>query len=244
MEAETLAQRIARVRERIAAAARRAGRDPDSVRLIAVSKTHPASLIRQAIAAGISDLGENRIQEATPKIEALRDTAARWHLIGHVQRNKARAAAQHFAMLHTLDSLRLAETLERQAATHAPAPLPVLLQVNVSGEASKEGFALPGGADNTAQWPDFAAAVERILALPHLRVSGLMTVAPLLPDPAAARPVFRCLRQLQATLAHQFPSADWQRLSMGMTDDFEIAIEEGATDVRIGRALFGARPPA
>jgi hypothetical protein len=244
METETIAQRIATVRERIAAAARRAGRDPDSVRLIAVSKTHPAPLIRQAIAAGVRDLGENRIQEAIPKIEALRDEPARWHLIGHLQRNKARPAAQHFATLHTLDSLRLAEALERQAATHAPAPLPVLLQVNVSGEASKEGFDLPGGTDNSAQWPDFAATVERILALPHLRVSGLMTVAPLLPDPEQARPVFRCLRQLQATLARQFPAATWQNLSMGMTDDFEIAIEEGATDVRIGRAIFGARPAA
>jgi hypothetical protein len=241
---ETIAQRVAAVRERIAAAARRASRDPNSVRLIAVSKTHPVSLIREAIAAGITDLGENRIQEATPKIDVLRDEPVCWHLIGHLQRNKARAAAQSFGMLHTLDSLRLAETLEHQAATHAPAPLPVLLQVNVSGEASKEGFDLPDGADTTAQWADFAAAVERILALPHLRVSGLMTVAPLLPDPEQARPVFRSLRRLQVTLVHQFPTAQWQHLSMGMTDDFEIAIEEGATDIRIGRAIFGARPPA
>jgi hypothetical protein len=241
---EAIAQRIATVRERIAAAARRAGRDPDSVQLIAVSKTHPADLIRQAIAAGITDLGENRMQEAIPKIAALRDAGPRWRLIGHLQRNKARPAVEHFDMLHTLDSLRLAEALERHAAQHAAAPFPVLLQVNISGEASKEGFDLPGGATNPERWPDFVATVERIAALPHLRIGGLMTVAPLLPDPEQARPVFRRLRQLQEALARQFPTADWQHLSMGMTDDFEVAIEEGATSIRVGRAIFGARPPA
>jgi hypothetical protein len=243
----SIAQRISAIQERIAAAARRAGRNPDEVRLVAVTKTHPPELIAQAVAAGVHDLGENRIQEAEGKVNALATLEPRptWHLIGHLQRNKAKTAVGLFDIVHSLDSLRLAETLNRHAAARAIAedqrPLPVLLQVNVSGEASKEGFDLPGGPEHTAQWPQFQAEVEQILALSHLQIRGLMTIAPFADDPEVARPVFRTLRTLRATLAQQFPQADWAHLSMGMTDDFEVAIEEGATIVRIGRAIFGAR---
>jgi hypothetical protein len=215
--------------------------------MIAVTKTHAAEVVAQAVAAGLYDLGENRVQEAEPKIAALsaQHPAPRWHLIGHLQRNKARRAVQLFDMVHSLDSLRLAQALDRhmrEQATPTRQRLPVLLQVNVSGEASKEGFALPGGVANRDQVPPLLAAIEQILALPHLHVQGLMTVAPLLDDPRAARPIFQALRSLRDMLAQQFPQADWHHLSMGMTDDFEVAIEEGATLVRIGRALFGERP--
>lgn len=242
----SIAQHIAVIQERIAAAARRAGRNPDEVRLVAVTKTHPPELIAQAVAAGVYDLGENRIQEAEGKVSALATLEPRptWHLIGHLQRNKAKTAVGLFDMVHSLDSLRLAETLNRHAAraeAEDQRPLPVLLQVNVSGEAGKEGFDLPGGPEHAAQWPQFQAEVEQILALPQLQVRGLMTIAPFADDPEVARPVFRMLHTLRATLAQQFPQADWSQLSMGMTDDFEVAIEEGATIVRIGRAIFGAR---
>jgi PLP dependent protein len=238
------AERLAAVQQRIAAAARRAGRDPQEITLVAVTKTHPPEMIAAAIEAGALQLGENRIQEAEAKIAALsaRRPQLTWHLIGHLQRNKARRAAALFDMVHSVDSLRLAESLSRAAAEeHNGKVLPILLQVNVSGEAGKEGFDLPGGAENRAQLPPFLSTVEQILALPALRVSGLMTIAPFVDDPQTVRPVFRDLRRLREALAQHFPAANWQHLSMGMTDDFEVAIEEGATIVRIGRAIFGER---
>jgi pyridoxal phosphate enzyme (YggS family) len=240
---DTIEQRIARVRERITEAARHAGRSPDEVTLVAVTKTHPPEAVAAALAAGIADMGENRVQEASEKIVALaaQREAIRWHLIGHLQRNKARLAAELFDMVHSLDSLRLAEALAR----HTPAgrALDVLLQVNVSGEASKEGFDLPGGVENSAALPAFLADVGRIVALPGLRVRGLMTVAPWGSDREAARPTFRALRLLRDELARRFPQGDWSQLSMGMTDDFAVAIAEGATIVRVGRAIFGEREP-
>lgn len=242
---KTIAQRIEAVHERMATAARRAGRDPAAITLVAVTKTHPPEIIAQAIAAGVRHLGENRVQEAQAKITALAAERQRvtWHLIGHLQRNKAKTAAGLFDTIHSLDSLRLAETLNRQLEAQNRR-LPVLLQVNVSGEASKEGFDLPGGPENQAHLPIFLAEVKQILALAHLQVQGLMTIAPLVSDPEEARPVFATLRQLRDLLARRFPSADWHHLSMGMTDDFEVAIEEGATLVRVGRAIFGERPAA
>jgi hypothetical protein len=236
------------VSERIEAAARRAGRDPAEVTLMAVTKTHSVETIAQAVEAGITHLGENRVQEASQKIPAILDSYphVRWHLIGHLQRNKAGSASQLFDMLHALDSVRLAETLQRQVAKEAGAggkeQFSVLLQVNVSGEASKEGFDLSGGLENREQLPQFLADVERVLSLPNLRVQGLMTIAPFSADPETARPVFQRLRLLRDALAQQFPQADWRHLSMGMTGDFEVAIEEGSTFVRVGRAIFGERP--
>ena len=237
-----IGERLAVVQERIVTAARQAGRDPGEVRLIAVTKTHPPEVVRSALVSGCHDFGENRVQEAEGKISALADIRAdvQWHLIGHLQSNKAKRAATLFDLVHSLDSLSLAQTLDRHAAT-AGRRLPVLLQVNMSGEASKEGFALADWQDDRAVLDHFVADVEQIVALPHLDVQGLMTVAPWSADPGVVQPVFRATRLLRDELAGQFPSIDWRHLSMGMTDDFELAIAEGATLVRIGRAIFGER---
>ena len=196
-----IAANIAAVRERIAAAAARAERPAAAITLIAVTKTHPAAVVAAALDAGIADCGENRVQEADEKRAQLPDAVARWHLIGHLQRNKARRAVALFDMVHSLDSVRLAEALDRIVAEdRRPAPLPVLLQVNVSGEATKEGFQLAGGLQSPAL-PEFYAAVEQIFALPGLDLQGLMTVAPYAEDPEAARPTFRLLRALRDDLA-------------------------------------------
>jgi pyridoxal phosphate enzyme (YggS family) len=247
---DTIALRIDSVRERIASAAKRAGRSPDAIRLVGVSKTHPPELVAQAFAAGLRDFGENRVQEAEPKIAALAAdrNAIRWHLIGHLQSNKAKRAAALFDLIHSLDSVRLAEALARGVGSSLSNPQPpipnpraVLLQVNVSGEASKDGFDLAGWEERPDLLDGFCAEVERLLARPQLRVGGLMTIAPWGDDAAAARPTFRSAQRLRDALAQRFPAADWSALSMGMTDDFEVAIEEGATIVRVGRAIFGAR---
>ncbi len=242
----SIAERIEAIHTRIANAAQRAGRDPAAVTLVAVTKTQPPERIAEAIAAGVRHLGENRVQEASSKIPALAGTTEHltWHLIGHLQRNKAKPAAQLFDVVHSLDSLRLAEALDRAVALEAaaqPRRLPVLLQVNVSGEASKEGFNLAGGLANQEQFALLLQDIAHIVALPHLQIEGLMTIAPIADYPEATRPVFRALRLLRDELACRFPSAEWQQLSMGMTDDFEVAIEEGATLVRVGRAIFGER---
>jgi pyridoxal phosphate enzyme (YggS family) len=257
---ESIAAHLTAIQERISAAARRAGRSAAEITLVGVTKTHPPETVAAALAAGLAHFGENRVQEAEEKIAALAAERVRisWHLIGHLQRNKAKKAAALFDVVHSVDSLRLAETLSRvqgsgsrvQAAsvepspesrTLNPEPLSVLLQVNVSGEASKEGFALAGWEERPALLDAFLAEVEALLALPHLRVHGLMTIAPWSTDPEPARPTFRAARRLRDTLAQRFPQADWSALSMGMTDDFEVAIEEGATIVRVGRAIFGER---
>jgi len=266
---ETISARIDQVQERVAAAARRAGRAPAEVLLVGVTKTHPAEMITAALAAGLHDFGENRVQEAEPKIAALDRERANitWHLIGHLQSNKAKRAAGLFDLIHSVDSLHLAQVLSRTmgetrddqirdkrqetrdeiASVQSPVSrllsptLPVLLQVNVSGEASKEGFDLAGWEQCPTQLDAFLGQVEQILALPGLAVHGLMTIAPWGDDPEAARPTFRSVRRLRDALAQRFPAADWTALSMGMTDDFEVAIEEGATIVRVGRAIFGER---
>jgi hypothetical protein len=228
MRDASLAANLQAVRARIAAAAQRAGRAPDEVTLVAVSKTVPAERVAAAYALGLRDFGENRVEEGLPKQAALPGDV-RWHMIGHVQSRKAREAARQFALVHSVDSLKLAQRLAREAQA-AGRVLPVLLEVNVSGEAAKYGFR-PGAT--------FEAEVAALLALPGLRVRGLMTMAPIVADPDEARPVFAALRALRAVLAARFPQADWRELSMGMTDDFEVAVEEGATLVRVGRAIFG-----
>ncbi|NNJ12426.1 YggS family pyridoxal phosphate-dependent enzyme [Chloroflexales bacterium ZM16-3] len=240
---QQIATRIAAIREQIAASARSAGRRPEEITLVAVSKTHSPDIVRAAVAAGADQLGENRVQEATPKIAALAGVSPRprWHLIGHLQRNKARAAAELFDMIQSVDSLRLAETLDRHAA-ELGRRLPVLLQVNVSGEASKEGFALAGGITNQPAYAALLAELEQVTAMTSIEVRGLMTIAPLAESPAQARPTFRLLRELRDDLARRIPQARWDDLSMGMSDDFEAAIAEGATIVRVGRAIFGDRP--
>jgi pyridoxal phosphate enzyme (YggS family) len=191
------------------------------VTLIAVSKGVPAAVVAEAFEAGQRDFGENRVQEAAAKIEALsaRGITPRWHLIGHLQTNKAKIAANLFAIIHSVESLRLAQELSRRAQR-----VGILLEVNAAQEASKFGFTPK----------EVAPALSSIASLPHLDVQGLMTVAPQANDPEAVRPVFRELRQLRDALR-------LRELSMGMTDDFEVAIEEGATMVRVGRAIFGER---
>jgi pyridoxal phosphate enzyme (YggS family) len=251
---ETIATRLAAIQERIVAAARRAGRSAAEITLVGVTKTQPSALVAEALAAGLTQFGENRVQEGEEKIAALAAERAQitWHLIGHLQRNKAKKAAALFDIVHSVDSLHLAETLARgwglvpelpTPIPHPPSPnpLPVLLQVNVSGEDSKEGFALADWEQQPAVLEAFMAEVEALLALPQLRVRGLMTIAPWGADPEQARPTFRAARRLRDELARRFPQADWSALSMGMTDDFEVAIEEGATIVRVGRAIFGER---
>ncbi len=235
---------LAKVRERMAAAARRAGRSLDAVTLVAVTKTHPVYVVQEAYEAGLREFGENRVGEAEAKIPAFLEQATpanppRWHMIGHLQRRKVRLALELFDIIHSVDSLRLAERIER-IATEGEKIVPVLLEVNVSGEASKYGFDM-SSARSDKDRAVFFEQVEQILALPHLQVQGLMTMAPIVSDPEQARPVFANLRTLRETLSQRFPETDWRELSMGMTDDFEVAIEEGATMVRIGRAIFGAR---
>lgn len=227
-----LAARVRQVRARVAAAAQRAGRTPDDVLIVAVTKTVDVELIRGVYELGLKTFGENRVQEARAKMGKLRLPLVRWELIGHLQTNKVARAVELFDRIQSVDSVHLAEALEERAA-QLDRELPILLEVNVAGEASKYGLA-PA---------EVVAAARAIAVLPHLRVGGLMTVAPLVSDPDQARPVFRQLSELRDRLRVEVPAGDWQHLSMGMTDDFEVAIEEGATLVRIGRALFGARPP-
>ncbi len=245
-QAQQIAQNIAVVQERIVSAARRAGRSPDEVTLIAVTKTHSSAIVRMALDAGVEHCGENRVQEAESKIADLHNIPVRWHLIGHLQRNKARRAVTLFGMIHSLDSVKLAEALNRYLEEDALTEsqrrrLPVLLQVNVSGETTKEGFDLVGGVEHRAALAAFVQSVHQIAALPYLDVQGLMTIAPYVRDSEMVRPVFRALRVLRDEVARQVPDVSWQHLSMGMTGDFEVAIEEGATLVRVGRAIFGER---
>lgn len=236
----TVAERVAAVRAEIARACERAGRSVDEVTLVAVSKTHAPPLIVEAVRAGVRDLGENRPEEAAPKMQAvaaLTPEPVCWHMIGHVQSRKSKAVAAHFDWLHSLDREKLALRLERDAAA-AGRTLPVLLECNVSGEQSKFGWP----AWQEERWDGLLEPLERVLALPHLQVRGLMTMAPFFSDPQQARPYFNRLRRLRDFLAAHFPQADWSELSMGMSGDFEAAVQEGATIVRIGTAIMGPRP--
>jgi PLP dependent protein len=233
----TIADNLATIQDRIARAALRAGRNSSEITLVGVSKTHGPDRVAEAARAGLRDFGENRVEEAAPKIQAAPDLDLRWHMIGHIQSRKALDVVQAgFALVHSVDTVKLAERLSRLAA-QAGRVQPILLECNVSGEASKEGFAAHAQAEWAARLPEFAA----VLALPGVRVQGLMMMAPLGSDPEAARPFFCRLRELRDYLRINLPAGDWRDLSMGMTDDFEPAIAEGATIVRIGRAIFGER---
>src|ERR671939_480439 len=224
-----LARNLAAVRARIVAALGRAGREADEVAVVAVSKTVPLERLRGAPAAGITDLGENRVQEAAAKIEALGHTVT-WHLVGHLQSNKAKAAVKLFDLIHSVDDVELATALDHHAGALGKRQR-VLFQVNVSGEASKSGF-------TPAQ---LRSVVEHLAALSHLQPEGLMTIAPQGAGEEELHGIFRALRLLRDQLAPAFPGSLWWHLSMGMTDDYEIAVEEGATLVRVGRAIFGER---
>lgn len=238
MNREPLAENLARVRARIAAAAQRAGRDPSAVTLVAVSKTHPVEAIQAAYSLGVRDFGENRVEEALPKMAAVQAWLAQqpgaqpitWHLIGHLQSRKAAAAVGPFGLIHSVDRMKIARKLSQQSQARGLEQA-ILLEVNVAGEASKYGFRIE----------EIGPALTEIAALPHLHVAGLMTMAPLAANPDEVRPVFQRLRSLRTALAQRAPQFERSQLSMGMTDDFETAIEEGATLVRIGRAIFGER---
>ncbi len=233
----SLADNFARVQDRLGAAAQRVGRSSADIKLIAVSKTHPVEAVQLALASGLNEFGENRIEEAAPKMQALANHNLRWHMIGHIQSRKAReVVAAGFTLVHSVDSLKLAERLSRFAGELGREQA-ILLECNVSGEAQKSGF--PASA--RAEWAALVPEVEQIARLPHLRLSGLMTMAPIVPNPEAVRPFFARLRELRDDLRAQIPVGDWRELSMGMTDDFEAGIAEGATLIRVGRAIFGER---
>ena len=231
---EVLAINIATVLAQIAKAAQRVGRRPEEIIPIAVSKTKPLELVKLVYELGITHFGENHVQEALPKIAAWHPPDVHWHMVGHLQTNKVSKVIGHFDYIHSIDSWHLAETLNCYAASSHPTDSqrqPVLLQVNISGETSKGGIK-----------SDMLISLARqITTLGHLQIQGLMTIAPLVNDPEKARPVFRALRELRDRLQNEVPECSWQHLSMGMTDDYQVAIEEGATIVRIGRAIFGER---
>jgi pyridoxal phosphate enzyme (YggS family) len=224
--------RLAQVRARIEAAASRSNRAVDEIKLIAVSKTHPAAVVRQAIEAGVTDLGENRVQEADSKIDEVGRDTARWHLIGHLQSNKARRAVQLFDVIHSVDSIQLAQRLDRACAAVERAALPVLIQVDLGQEATKSGV-------EEQQLP---ALIDSVREYEHIRLAGLMTLPPFFEDAELTRPFFVKLRELRDEYKRRGAFGDAPgELSMGMTHDFEVAIEAGATMVRIGTAIFGER---
>lgn len=224
-------ENIARVQERMAAACRRVGRRPESVRLIAVTKTVSAERIREAYQAGLRDFGENRVQEAKEKRPALSDLPITWHMIGHLQTNKAKPACELFHWMHSIDSGRLAEKLQHEAQERRM-ELPVLVEVNLGEEATKSGV----------REAEVQPLLEQMSALDNLRVRGLMVIPPFFENPDEVRPYFRRLRKLAEDLAAlRLRNVSLGELSMGMSHDFEVAIEEGATMVRVGTALFGRR---
>lgn len=238
----TIAANIQRVQEQIAAACARAGRNPDEVTLLAVSKTHPPDVILEAIESGLQHFGENRVEEAEGKIpEVNRRTPVpvTWHMVGHIQSRKAKQIPPLFQMVHSVDRLKLAARLS-QLMAEREGVLDVLLEVNVSGETSKSGLPAVGWSSDAGVRSALWQAIEPILALPHLRVRGLMTMAPIVSDMEQTRPIFAELAALRSALFGSF-GVELPDLSMGMTDDFPVAIEEGATIVRIGRAIFGPR---
>jgi pyridoxal phosphate enzyme (YggS family) len=241
LEPDVLANNLRSVHERMAAAAKRSGRDPAEVTLVAVSKTQPSETIRAAYELGLQHFGENRVEEAEAKAGippvCILPADITWHMIGHIQSRKAQRVVSLFDFVHSVDSTKLAQRLDRMCAGRTE-PMPVLLEINVSGEASKYGFEASRWGMDDAQREALWAAVADILTLPCLQVQGLMTMAPIVSDPEEARPVFVRLRKLRDALAADFVQSDWHHLSMGMTDDFEVAIEEGATLVRVGRASF------
>jgi pyridoxal phosphate enzyme (YggS family) len=231
---EPLAVRLAGIRTRIAAAVQRSGRQPDEVRLIAISKTHPSAVVKEAIELGATDFGENRVQEAEGKIAEIGRQKVCWHLVGHLQANKARRAVSLFDVIHSLDTIDLAERLDRLCVEERRDTLPVLIQVDLGHEETKSGI-------DESELTDL---VENLGPLTHVKLIGLMTLPPFFDDPEQSRPFFRRLRELRDELNERGAfGAGAGELSMGMTHDFEVAIEEGATMVRIGTAIFGARVP-
>ena len=231
-ETTSLLERIERVRARISEAARRSSRSPDEIQLVAVSKTHPIQAIQDALSEGVTDFGENRVQEAETKIPVIGREIAKWHLIGHLQSNKARRAVELFDVIHSLDSASLVHRLDRMCEEINRPTLPVLIQVDLGHEATKTGI-------DEGELPEVITAIN---GCHRLQLDGLMTLPPFLDEIERVRPYFRRLRELRDELRTSGAFGDRRgELSMGMTHDFEIAIEEGATIVRVGTAIFGAR---
>ena len=227
-----LSERLFEVRRRIDTCARQSGRDPAEITLVAVSKTHPPPLLQRAIEAGVRDLGENRVQEAEGKIKEVGRRHARWHLIGHLQANKARRAVTLFDVIHSVDSVSLARRLDRMCREEGRDELPVMIQVDLAGEETKSGVT----EDDLTELVDVIKGSER------LRLIGLMVLPPFFEDTERVRPYFRRLRELRDELASRMDFGDGRgELSMGMSHDYEVAIQEGATMVRIGTAVFGER---
>lgn len=229
---QTLRERFKDVRAKVSTAAERANRASEAITLIAISKTHPSAVLSEGLRAGITDFGENRVQEAEGKIAELGRDAAHWHLVGHLQSNKAARAVQLFDLVHSLDSAELAMRLDRLCEAEAREELPVLIQIDLGGEATKTGI-------DPRHLPEL---LEALKTCPRLRLSGLMTLPPYFENPDCARPYFKTLRELRNKLQSQGHFGELSgELSMGMSHDFEIAIEEGATMVRVGTAIFGER---
>ena len=225
-----IAENIELVRERIKAACLRSRRDPKEVTLIAVSKTKPASMIEEASLTGIRDFGENKVQEIMDKYPQL-PSDIRWHMIGHLQRNKVKYIVDKVALIHSVDSLRLAETIENEAAKHN-VTVPILIEVNVAQEESKFGL----------KTEEVLSLVESVAALPHINIKGLMTIAPYVEDPEENRGIFRQLKKLSVDIAAKnINNVNMSVLSMGMTGDYQVAVQEGATMVRVGTGIFGER---
>jgi pyridoxal phosphate enzyme (YggS family) len=234
----SITQRLDQVKMRMAKAAISCGRSLDEISLVVVSKFQPVDVIEAAISAGIKRFGENYPEETLAKIQQLNlQTEVEWHMIGHLQSRKARIVVDKFSMLHSLDSFSLAEKLDRLLAESGK-KMPALLEFNVGGEESKYGWP----AWNETRWPELVPELSKILVMEHLQISGLMTMPPLIEDVEKTRPFFQKLRRLQEYLSVSFPGAHFTQLSMGTSADFEIAIEEGATMIRIGTAILGARP--
>jgi len=226
-----IADNIQKIRRQIAHACEKVGRNPNEIQLVAVTKTVTVPAILKALDAGIEIIGENRVQEASEKYEEIGDRV-RWHMIGHLQRNKVKRVLEFAEMIQSVDSLRLAKEVQKQAQK-LDRNVDVLIEVNTSGEETKYGFV----PEKTV------AAIERISEFPNLNIEGLMTIGAFLPDPEDVRPCFRRLRELRDEVRGKgIAGVNMDILSMGMTDDFEVAVEEGATMVRIGRSIFGERP--
>ncbi len=236
--AASISDRLEQLRERIAAAADRAGRPADGVEIVAVTKGHPAEALSAVAAAGLRCVGENRVGEAEAKQERLGRLGLCWHMIGHLQRNKVERAVAMFDELESLDSERLAEKLQRELVAAGRDGFPVLVQVNTSGEASKGGFE----ASDPSEAARMIEAVQRVCELPALHVRGLMTMAPLTGDASVVRATFRRARELFERCGRDVDGFEPTVLSMGMSNDFEIAVEEGSTRLRLGTALVGERP--
>jgi hypothetical protein len=223
--------------DRIDQAARSVSREPSNIRLVVVTKGQPIEKVQAVIAAGAMHLGENYVEDAIPKIKSIDQEYLSWHMIGHVQSKKARLVCENFDWLHSLDSVKLAIRLNN-FLEESVKKLPVLLEMNVSGEESKFGF--PAWIEG--QWMDLVDQVSQLTRLPNIEICGLMTMAPFSDNPGDSRPYFKRLREIQQLLARKFPQVDWSELSMGMSSDFEVAIQEGATIVRVGEAILGKRP--